>query len=206
MLTDDLGTLNNSATNSTHAWLALPSTGGAVNESLSASPSSPATALRFARGWTFTANVAPEASARMGITFEFEHGKWQMAKKNPTQRTRRTQREFKTHPRIYADCGWPRIFGMNVDIRDHRRSWDDLEKFVFKNSSCSEGSRATNPMAQFPLRPPRPLRQVFAFLDPKIAVPTRTQVDPSSIATSKSCDMPMESTSMWTRARFCPAI
>jgi len=33
-------------------------------------------------------------------------------------------------------------------------------------------------------------------LSPKIAVPTRTQVEPSSIATSKSCDMPMERTSM----------
>src|SRR6476646_8037425 len=31
-------------------------------------------------------------------------------------------------------------------------------------------------------------------LSPKIAVPMRTQVEPSSIATSKSCDMPMEST------------
>ena len=33
-------------------------------------------------------------------------------------------------------------------------------------------------------------------LSPKIAVPMRTQVEPSSIATSKSCDMPMESTFM----------
>jgi hypothetical protein len=189
MLTDDLGTLNNSATNSTHAWLALPFTGGAVNESLSASPSSPATALRFARGWTFTANVAPEASARMGITFEFEHGKWQMAKKNPTQRTRRTQREFKTHPRIYADGrGSARSF---VFLFSQLRRSDGKKGFAFRFR---------------PLRPPRPLRQVFAFLDPKIAVPTRTQVDPSSIATSKSCDMPMESTSMWTRGRFCPVI
>ena len=30
---------------------------------------------------------------------------------------------------------------------------------------------------------------------PKMAVPMRTQVEPSSMATSKSCDMPMESTS-----------
>ena len=35
-----------------------------------------------------------------------------------------------------------------------------------------------------------------AVLPPKIAVPTRKQVDPSSIAISKSCDIPMESTSM----------
>src|ERR1700683_4438365 len=33
-------------------------------------------------------------------------------------------------------------------------------------------------------------------LSPKIAVPRRTQVDPSSMAASKSCDMPRESTSM----------
>src|SRR5262249_12301062 len=35
-------------------------------------------------------------------------------------------------------------------------------------------------------------------LSPKMAVPTRTQVEPSSMATSKSCDMPMESTAMAT--------
>ena len=35
-------------------------------------------------------------------------------------------------------------------------------------------------------------------LSPKMAVPTRTQVDPSSMATSKSCDIPMERTPMST--------
>ena len=35
-------------------------------------------------------------------------------------------------------------------------------------------------------------------LSPKIAVPTRTQVEPSSIATSKSCDIPIESLRMST--------
>jgi hypothetical protein len=41
------------------------------------------------------------------------------------------------------------------------------------------------------------LRPYAGFgLAPKIAVPTRTQVEPSSMATSKSCDMPMESTSI----------
>src|SRR6185437_1145711 len=43
-------------------------------------------------------------------------------------------------------------------------------------------------------------------LAPKIAVPTRTQVDPSSIATSKSCDMPMESTSISMRGNLRAAI
>src|ERR1019366_6399260 len=33
-------------------------------------------------------------------------------------------------------------------------------------------------------------------LSPKIAVPTRTHVAPSSMATSKSCDMPMERTAL----------
>ena len=39
-------------------------------------------------------------------------------------------------------------------------------------------------------------------LMPKIAVPTRMQVEPSSIAISKSCDMPIESTSMRTPGKF----
>ncbi len=44
-------------------------------------------------------------------------------------------------------------------------------------------------------------------LSPKIAVPTRTQVEPSSIATSKSCDIPIESVLISTagnrRAAIC---
>src|SRR6266849_1921291 len=47
----------------------------------------------------------------------------------------------------------------------------------------------------------------YAFaLSPKIAVPTRTHVDPSSIATSKSCDMPIESTSISTAGKRRDAI
>ena len=38
-------------------------------------------------------------------------------------------------------------------------------------------------------------------LSPKIAVPTRTQVDPSSIATSKSCDIPIESSRISNRGQ-----
>jgi len=41
---------------------------------------------------------------------------------------------------------------------------------------------------------------------PKMAVPTRTQVDPSSIAISKSWDMPIESNSMATLGSFRLAI
>lgn len=36
----------------------------------------------------------------------------------------------------------------------------------------------------------------FLVRSPKIAVPTRTHVEPSSIAISKSCDMPIDSSSM----------
>jgi len=43
-------------------------------------------------------------------------------------------------------------------------------------------------------------------LAPKIAVPTRTQVDPSSIATSKSCDMPIESSFIETAGSLRAAI
>src|SRR6266478_337702 len=47
----------------------------------------------------------------------------------------------------------------------------------------------------------------YAFaLSPKIAVPTRTHVEPSSIATSKSYDMPIESTSMRVSVSSCEAI
>jgi hypothetical protein len=45
-----------------------------------------------------------------------------------------------------------------------------------------------------------------AVRSPKMAVPIRTQVDPSSIATSKSCDMPMESVSMEIAGNFLAAI
>src|SRR5262249_36771503 len=43
-------------------------------------------------------------------------------------------------------------------------------------------------------------------LSPKMAVPTRTQVEPSSMATSKSCDMPIESSFMETPGRSRLAI
>lgn len=43
-------------------------------------------------------------------------------------------------------------------------------------------------------------------LVPNRAVPMRMQVAPSSIAISKSCDIPMESTSMWMAGNFRAAI
>jgi len=46
----------------------------------------------------------------------------------------------------------------------------------------------------------------FAGRSPKIAVPMRTQVEPSSMATSKSCDIPMERTSMPMAGSLRPAI
>jgi hypothetical protein len=51
------------------------------------------------------------------------------------------------------------------------------------------------------------VRRFHGFgLAPKIAVPTRTQVDPSSMATSKSCDMPMERTFISMRGSLRAAI
>lgn len=123
ILTDDRGTFKRLAKNSTHASLAFPSTGGAVSDTLSASPTSPVIAFFFARGCTFTRNVAPPLLSCMAI---------------------------KTSPE--------------------------------ENLRVPHFSRFS--------------RSGTYSLVPKIAVPTRTQVDPSSIATSKSCDMPIDRTSM----------
>jgi len=59
MVTEDRGTFKSLAKNSMQASFALPSTGGAVSASLSASPISPLMASFLARGWTLTAKVAP---------------------------------------------------------------------------------------------------------------------------------------------------
>ncbi len=67
IVTDECGTFKTSARNSMQAWLARPSTGGAVKASFSASPTSPVMAFFFARGCTFTWNVAPDEVSRMGI-------------------------------------------------------------------------------------------------------------------------------------------
>jgi hypothetical protein len=50
------------------ASLALPSIGGDVSETFSASPNSPVMAFCRARGWTLTAKVAPNALSWIGIT------------------------------------------------------------------------------------------------------------------------------------------
>ena len=59
MVTEDRGSSNRFAKNSIQASFARPSTGGAVSDTLSASPTSPAMQFLFARGCTFTANVTP---------------------------------------------------------------------------------------------------------------------------------------------------
>ena len=80
------------------------------------------------------------------------------------------------------------------------RSGDpDSAGIVFRHERPSTIARIKRSPAQrrskiFMAFLPEVYRYVFVF--PKIAVPTRTQVEPSSIATSKSCDMPMESCSM----------
>src|SRR6266446_8356719 len=59
IVTDERGTFKSFAKKSMQASLALPSTGGAVSESLSASPTCPVIAFFFARGCTLTAKVTP---------------------------------------------------------------------------------------------------------------------------------------------------
>src|SRR5439155_21791901 len=60
MVTEERGSFKSLARNSTQASLARPSIGGAVSESLSASPTSPVMAFLLARGCTLTAKVAPD--------------------------------------------------------------------------------------------------------------------------------------------------
>jgi len=60
ILTEEHCTFKRSAMNSMQAWLARPSIGGVVSDSLSASPSSPVMAFFLARGWILTAKVAPD--------------------------------------------------------------------------------------------------------------------------------------------------
>src|SRR5713226_233681 len=56
---EERGRFKSFAKNSMQASLAFPSTGGAVSESFSASPTSPVIAFFLARGWILTAKVAP---------------------------------------------------------------------------------------------------------------------------------------------------
>src|SRR5881227_3719881 len=66
--TDERGIVNNSARNSIQASLARPSTGGEVKAILRASPTSPSTEFRRARGWTRTAKVTPAGVSCRAIT------------------------------------------------------------------------------------------------------------------------------------------
>src|ERR1700678_206440 len=68
ILMEDRGTFKIFARNSTQASFALLSIGGAVRETLSASPAVPVMAFFFARGCTFTANVTPFLDSRKAIT------------------------------------------------------------------------------------------------------------------------------------------
>ena len=79
--------------------------------------------------------------------------------------------------------------------------------FSLRRRHCMADRHSTSPateMVRGIANQTQELPHAFAR-SPKIAVPTRTQVDPSSIATSKSCDMPMESWSNFTEGRFLPA-
>jgi hypothetical protein len=68
MVTEERGTFKRFAKNSMQAWLARPSTGGVVRETLSASPSSPMTAFFRALGCTLIAKDIPLDASRIGIT------------------------------------------------------------------------------------------------------------------------------------------
>jgi hypothetical protein len=74
MVTEDRATFKKSARNSMQAWLARPATGGAVRDSLRASPSSPVMALVLARGCTLTENVAPPEVSWIEIIEAICHG------------------------------------------------------------------------------------------------------------------------------------
>jgi len=50
----------------TRAWFAAPSTGGAVRRTLSASPWSPTTWLRAARGWAWIVSLTPPGTSSTG--------------------------------------------------------------------------------------------------------------------------------------------
>ena len=71
MVTEDRGTFKSFAKNSMQAAFARPSTGGAVSETFSASPSSPVMAFFFARGWTLTAKDDRAAAIPESGSFEF---------------------------------------------------------------------------------------------------------------------------------------
>src|SRR5216684_1176172 len=67
MVTEARGTFKRFAKNSMQASLARPSLGGAVKETLRASPTSPVIAFFFARGWSLMAKLTPVEVSRIGI-------------------------------------------------------------------------------------------------------------------------------------------
>src|SRR4051812_9266 len=70
MVTEERGTFKDLEKYSTQAWLAAPSTGGAVSASFSAPPTSPVMEFFFARGCTFTEKLMPpefSVTATMGL-------------------------------------------------------------------------------------------------------------------------------------------
>lgn len=72
MVTEERGTSKRFAKNSMQALFALPSSGGAVRASFSASPTSPVMAFFLARGCTLIAKVTPAAVLRIEImVFDF---------------------------------------------------------------------------------------------------------------------------------------
>ncbi len=67
MVTEERGTFKSFAKKSMQTALALPSMGGAVSATFSASPVSPVMALFVARGCTLTAKLTPASVCCIGI-------------------------------------------------------------------------------------------------------------------------------------------
>src|ERR1700682_204849 len=74
IVTEERGRFKSFAKNSMQAALALPSTGGLVMASFSASPTSPVIAFFLARGWTLTAKVIPLDEFLIAIIERRYHG------------------------------------------------------------------------------------------------------------------------------------
>src|ERR1700674_409331 len=93
MVTEERGTFKSFARKSVQASLARPPTGGAVNESLSASPTSPVIAFFLARGWTLIVKVTPDSLSWIGSIERLHHR---------VTETQRNRTEFSKKPGMQA--------------------------------------------------------------------------------------------------------
>jgi hypothetical protein len=87
------------------AWLARPSTGGALSASLSASPASPERASFLARAWILTAKAAPRDVSAMGITARTGQPPTESTMEPPMEPTMRSPMESRMRSRMQSN--WP---------------------------------------------------------------------------------------------------